>query len=99
MKYEPRVLPEALLALLACQNDLDGLLERVVGRLGMAFRAVKPALAAGGTDRDLSVQDVLAHTEGRARRPGRVAANGTEWREQRRKIQEITPPEFYTWAF
>lgn len=96
MQCSPRVLSEALLALLACQNELDGLLERVVGRLGMALRAVEPALAAGGADRDLSVQDVLAHMDERAGRPGRVAANGTEWREQREKIQEITSLAFYT---
>jgi hypothetical protein len=55
------VLAESLLALLAEEGHLDGLLQGVVGHLVVAVRTIEPLLAAGGADSGLDVQDVLAH--------------------------------------
>jgi hypothetical protein len=40
-----RILPEGLLALLADEGHVEGLDQRVISLLGVAFRAVEPFLA------------------------------------------------------
>lgn len=55
------VLAERFLALLADEDHLEALEQRVVGRLGVALGAVEPFLAAGRADGDLCVEDVAAH--------------------------------------
>ena len=56
------VLAKRFLALLADEDHLEALEQRVVGRLGVALGAVEPFLAAGRADGDLRVEDVAAHT-------------------------------------
>lgn len=54
------VFPEGFLALLADERHLRRLGEVVRLFFRMAFRAIKPLLAAGRADGNLGVQDVLA---------------------------------------
>lgn len=54
------VLPERLLALLACERHLERLGERVVLGGRVALGAVVPRLAAWRTDGDLRVENVFA---------------------------------------
>jgi hypothetical protein len=55
------VFPEALFALFACEDDLDALLERMIGGFLVAGGAIHPKLAARRSDGNLGVEDVLAH--------------------------------------
>lgn len=54
------IFPEALLALLAGEDHVVVLSERVVGGFTVAVGAVEPFLATGGADRDLGVENVFA---------------------------------------
>ena len=56
------VLAEDFLALFAGQDDLSVLVDLVVLALSMALGAVEPELAALGSDLDLGVQNVFAHS-------------------------------------
>jgi len=55
------VFPECLPTLLAHKRHLHRLRELVHLRLGVALGAIVPLPAARCTDRDLGVEDVLAH--------------------------------------
>jgi hypothetical protein len=54
------VFPEGLLALLTHESHLRRLCKSVGLGFCVAFGTIEPLLAAGRTDRNLSVQDVLA---------------------------------------
>lgn len=58
------VFAEALAALLAGEDQLQGLLERVRLLLVVAVGAVEPFPAAGAADADLGVKDVFAVCRG-----------------------------------
>ena len=54
------VFPEGFLALFTDERHLRRLCKRVRLRFRVAFGAVEPLLAAGRTDGNLGIQDVLA---------------------------------------
>jgi hypothetical protein len=54
------IFAEAFLALLAREDHLHGLFQRVALRFGVALRAVEPEPAAGRADGYLGVEDVFA---------------------------------------
>ena len=55
------LLAEGALALLAEEYELECGNQLVILGLRVALRTVEPFLAAGGTDRHLRVQNMLAH--------------------------------------
>jgi hypothetical protein len=86
-KNEPQIFAKDLFALFATKHHFVGLFDFVVRDFFVAFGTIKPLLATGSTDRNLRVEDVLAHFW----REAKVRRNETH-RNRPRVKGRILPP-------